>query len=120
MGSLTCREEKGGGAVGGGEVPGRGGGLAGARRLEDLARDPPCLRWVLFEVRRETLVDEALHDPLDLGVAQLPLGLSLDLRVRNLDADDRAEPLPRVLALEGLRPVPQEAVGARVGVQAPR
>ena len=45
-------------------------------------------RRVLFEVGAELVVEDRLDDALDLGVAELGLGLPFELRVRNLDADD--------------------------------
>ena len=39
----------------------------------------------------ELLVDHALHEALGLGVAELGLGLTFELRLRKLDADDRGQ-----------------------------
>src|SRR5438045_529262 len=44
-------------------------------------------------------LDEALH----FAVAELGLGLTLELGLRHLDADDRRQPLAHVLALQALR-----------------
>ncbi len=53
---------------------------------------------VLFEELAELVVDDLGDDPLDLAVAQLGLGLPLELRVGHADADDRGEPFLEVLA----------------------
>ena len=89
-------------ALAAGEVARLARRLARARGVEDLPRDPLRVLRVLLEEGREPLVDQALDDPLDLGVAELALRLALELRVRDLDADDRAQPLAAVLPLEAL------------------
>ena len=76
--------------------------LAGARRVDGLADDPLGDRRVLFEVRAELVVDDRLDDALDLGVAELGLGLAFELRLRNLDADDRGQPFADVVAGDAL------------------
>ena len=52
----------------------------------------------------------SLHDPLDealgLGVAELGLGLALELRLAELDRDDRGQALADVVAGEVRRPSP--------------
>ena len=73
-------------------------------------------RGILFEIRAELVVDDGLDDPLDLGVAELGLGLPLELRVRNLDADDAGEPLADVVAGDALLQILREVVFRRVGV----
>src|SRR5215207_609690 len=62
----------------------------------------------------------ALHEALDLGVPELGLGLSLELRVPHLDRDDGREPLPYVVAGEVLLLLFEEPLPARVGVYSPR
>src|SRR5206468_11277350 len=72
--------------------------LPGARRrhhlLDDLAGD----RRVLLEELAQALADDALDRPLDLAVAQLGLGLALELRVLHLDRDHRRQAFAHVLA----------------------
>ena len=68
----------------------------------------------------ELVVDDRLDDALDLGVAELGLGLAFELRMRNLDADDRGEPLADVLAGDALLQVLREVVLRRVGVDRAR
>ena len=46
----------------------------------------------------ELLVDHALHEALGLGVAELGLGLALELRLAELDRDDRGQALAHVVA----------------------
>jgi hypothetical protein len=62
-------------------------GLAGPRRIDRLADDALGHRRCLFEILPELVVDDRLDDALDLGVAEFRLGLTFELRLRNLDAD---------------------------------
>ena len=84
---------------------GRGRAPCGRR----CARPPPCTRLagdvlalagVLLEPLAELVVDDLLHERLRLGVAELGLGLALELRLAQLDDDDRGEALADVLAGE--------------------
>ena len=65
-----------------------------------LARDLLALGRVLLEPLTELVVDDLLHERLRLGVAELGLGLALELRLGQLDADDRGEALADVVAGE--------------------
>ena len=94
-----------------GGFPRMGGGDA-------LGHDRPRHRGILLEERAEALVDQRLHDALHFRVAQLGLGLALELRLRDLDRDDRGEPFLGVVAAEFY--VLEHAVPLRVGVDAPR
>ena len=78
-----------------------------ARRLaRPRGRRPPCvtisprLGRVLLEELGQALVDGRLDEALDRRVAELGLGLALELRVGDLHGDDRGEALAHVLALE--------------------
>ena len=73
---------------------------AGRRRPLRLARDLLALARVLLEPLAEAVVDDLLHEGLRLGVAELGLGLALELRVGELDADDRDQALTDVVAGE--------------------
>jgi hypothetical protein len=55
-------------------------------------------RRVLVEVLAERLGDRRLDLALDLGVAELRLRLALELRIGELDADDRGQALADVVA----------------------
>ncbi len=46
------------------------------------------------------LIDQDLHQALDVAVAELGLGLALELGVGELHAHDGGEALPDVFALE--------------------
>ena len=76
---------------------------------------------VLFEERAELVVDDRLDDALDLGVAELGLGLAFELRIRDLDADDRGHAFADVVAADRrVFQVLREVVGVRVGVDRAR
>src|SRR5918998_2193140 len=76
-----------------GRVTRLGGGDALADDLVGLGR-------VLLEPVAQLLVGGLLHQRLDRGVAQLGLGLPLELRVAQADRDDRRDALADVLARE--------------------
>ncbi len=98
-----------------GSAPGLAGGLAGPGGVDGLLDDLLGDRRVLLEVGRELLVDDGLDDALDLGVAELGLGLALELRVGELDERTAVRP-SRVVAGECLAEVLEEVVAAGVGV----
>src|SRR6185295_8005557 len=81
-----------------GQVPGLARGLARVRGLDALVDDSPSLPRVLLEVGRELVVDDLLDPPLDVRRDQLVLGLRGELRIFDLDRDDRGQPLANVLA----------------------
>ena len=74
--------------------------LARARGVDGLADDALGDGGILFEELTELVVDDRLDDALDLGVAELRLGLALELRLRNLDADDAGQTLADVVAAD--------------------
>ena len=57
-----------------------------------------ALGGVLLEPGAELVVDDPLHEALGLGVAELGLGLALELRLGELDRDDRGQALADVVA----------------------
>ena len=57
---------------------------------------------VLFEEGHQLLGNHRVHQRTHFAVAQLGLGLALELRFLQLDRDNRGQTLARVLALEGL------------------
>src|SRR6478752_5666271 len=73
------------------------------------------LRGVALQPVAERVGDDALHEALGLGVAQLGLGLSLELRLAELDRDDRGQALADVVTgdpvLGLLHQAPLEAPG---------
>ena len=75
---------------------------------------------VLLEELGELVVDDLGDDPLDLAVAQLRLGLALELRVGHADADDRRQALLEVLAGDRQVFVLGRRGRLRVVVQGPR
>ena len=83
-----------------GEVARLAGGDARRGRIDGLAGDLLALRRVLLEPLAELVVDDLLHEGLHLGVAELGLGLALELRLGHLHADDGGEALADVVAAE--------------------
>ena len=79
---------------------------AGPRRVRRLGDDRLGRVRVLLEPAPEVLVRRALDERADLGVAELGLGLPLELRIGEPHRDDRGEPLAHVVALERRRPSP--------------
>src|SRR5688572_10772984 len=97
------------------------GGLTGACGIDGLGDDALGHRRVLFQVGAELVVDDRLDDTLDLGVAQLRLRLPLELRPRDLDADDRHQAFADVVAADvGVFQVLRHVVLADVGVDRAR
>ena len=70
-----------------GEVPGLAGGHPRLAGLDRLSRDLAALAGVRLEPGPELLEDHGLDHRLGLCVAQLGLGLALELRLSQLDAD---------------------------------
>src|SRR4029450_7608525 len=63
-----------------------------------LADDLAALLRVLLEPLAELVVDHLLDERLGFGVAELGLGLALELRLGELDGDDRGQGLPAGVA----------------------
>ena len=84
--------------------------------VHDLAR----LGRVLLEELAEQAVDGLLDQSLDPGVAELGLGLALELRLGELHRDHRGQALADVLAAEVLVLLLEHALVAGVGVEGPR
>ena len=79
------------------EVAGFARGFAGAGGVDRLVDDLAGDGRVLLEEGAQPLVDEGLHDAGDIGI-QLALGLSFELRLRQLHADDRDQAFADVVA----------------------
>ena len=92
--------------------------------IDDLRDDRLGNARILFEEARQLLVDDAFDDASDLTCPELRLRLSLELRLRNLDRNDRAESFAQILARDGRRIVlalpAALAVGRDVSVQRAR
>src|SRR5262249_60149466 len=73
--------------------------LARTRGLDDLLGDAPGVLRVLFEVIAEALVDHLLDPGLHVRGDQLVLGLRGELRIADLDRDDRRETFADVVTL---------------------
>ena len=81
-----------------GEVAGLARGESGGGGVDGLADDDLALGRIALEPGGELVVDDLLHEAARLGVAELRLRLALELRLRELDGDDRGEALADVLA----------------------
>ena len=93
------------------------GGLPGLGRQHRAGADLPGVRGVLLQPGSEALGDRVADEPLHLGVDQLLLGLVVELRIGDLDRNDRGESLPQVLP--GGRDVLEQVVLAGVPVDDP-
>src|SRR6476620_3050323 len=91
--------------------------LARSRGVDCLLKDPPPLARVLLEELAQLAIDRLLDEPLDRRVAELGLGLALELRIAKLHRDDRGEALADVLAAQIGVLLLQQAILVRVGVQ---
>ena len=72
---------------------------------------------VFLKILAQRLVHKAGDQRLDVGVAQLGLGLALELRLLQFHADDRDQTLAHVGAFEVVVLILQNAFGARVLVE---
>ena len=68
------------------------------RRGDGLIDNGLCLCRVGIKPVIDVLVDRALHKAFDLGVAQLGLGLTLELRVAHLDRNNGGQAFAAVIA----------------------
>src|SRR5207253_3769433 len=96
------------------------GGLPGARGRDRLLDDLLRVGRVLFHELAEPRVHRRLDEAGDRRVPELRLRLALELRVLQLDRDDRCEPLAPVLPLEAVLLLLEQALVARVLVQCAR
>ena len=75
---------------------------------------------MLLEIRRELLVDHGLDRALDFGVAELGLGLTLELRLADFHRQNRGQSLTHVVTTQREVGLPERAVLRRVGVDRAR
>ena len=80
---------------------GRFAGLGGAQTL---CGDQLGDRGIFLEELVQAVVDDRGDDPLDLAVAQLGFGLSLELRIGQSDGNDRGQPFAEVVPLRDVSP----------------
>ena len=102
-----------------GQVTRLAGRVAGPGGVDRLGQDAAGVRRVLLEEVAEPPVDDLLDQPLDRRVAELALGLPLELRVGELHRDHRGQTLADVLAGEVLVLLLEQAAVACDGVQGP-
>ncbi|MGX1476000.1 UNVERIFIED_CONTAM: hypothetical protein RKD50_004808 [Streptomyces canus] len=96
------------------QVTGLAGRHARGGRLDALADDVRGLDGVAVQPVGEVLVDDLLDEGLHLGVAQLGLGLALELRLAQLHRDDRGQTLADVITREVVVLLTQQLLVARV------
>src|SRR5205814_2952434 len=96
------------------EVPGLARRFSCAGRGQALLDDPASVGWALVQVLGDAFRDRSLHLALDLGVAELGLGLAFELWLQQLDADHGREPFTNVLAREVARAFADDAGAFRV------
>src|SRR6201999_2360755 len=99
------------------EVAGLASGRARLCRRDRLADDRPRVGRVLLEELGELLVDDRRDEALHARVAELRLGLALELRIGQLGRDDRRQTLADVLAREVVVALLELALLARVAVE---
>jgi hypothetical protein len=98
------------------EVLGLAGRFARAGGVDGLADDLAGDRRIFLEVSSQRFVDGGFDHALHFTVAQLGLGLTLELRIADLHADDRREPFADIVSGEGFRLFLQQIVGVGVRV----
>ena len=120
VGQLARQGEPVEGALAQDQVAGLAGGLAGAGRGQALLDDPPAVAGILLEVLDQAVGEDRLDLALDLGAAQLGLGLALELRLGQLDADHGRQALADVVAAQVRVGVLEDARLARPVVEGAR
>src|SRR5450432_2149555 len=83
-----------------GQIASLARGDARARRLNALADDLFAFSRILLEPLAELVVARRLHEALDLSVAELGLGLALELRIGQLHRDDAGETFAHIFAAQ--------------------
>src|SRR6266545_2342308 len=103
-----------------GELACFAGRLAGLRGAHALVRDLARGGRILLEGLGEAIVDDLLHEPLNLGIPELRLRLPLELRIGDADGDDRGQSLAHVVARDRALERLQIALGLRITRQLAR
>ena len=83
-----------------GQLAGLAGGLTGPRGAYAAIQNDPRNGGILAQIGGELVVYQTVHNTAHFAVAQLRLGLPLELRLYQLHADDRRDAFPHVLALQ--------------------
>ena len=93
-----------------GQLPRLAGGVAGNRRLDAFLDDLLRRGRMFFQVRGKAVADHRLHHAADIAVAELLLGLALELGIGYDHAHDGGDAFPRVVAGYGHLEVLQQVV----------
>ena len=83
------------------ELTGLAGAFAGLGRQQPLLHDDLRRLRVLFQVRGQVIAHGRVDDAFDFAVAQLGLGLALELRLGHAERDDGRQALAAVVAAGG-------------------
>src|SRR6476661_1419439 len=102
------------------EIASLAGRLAGSRGREALLDDAATVGGVLVEVLAEAVRDGGLDLALHLSVPELGLGLTLELRIGQLHADDGRQAFANVIAGQVAVAVLEDAGSARPVVERAR
>ncbi len=101
------------------QFPGFASCLARASCFRSLEDNLFRHRRIFLEKIPQLLVEHCFNETFDLAVAQLCLCLALELRIRQLDRDDRGQPLSHIIAGQAAFHIFQQVVGGRVVVHGP-
>ena len=102
------------------QVAGLARRFARPRRFDRLGQNPARHRRILLQESAQAFVDGGFDHSLDFAVPQLGFGLSFELGIPQLDADNRHQSFAHILAGRILLQILQQIVGLRVGIDRAR
>ena len=88
------------GRLSSGQVPGLSGCLPCPLGQNGFFQDHLGYRRILLQENHQLLGNHVVHGSPSLAVAKLLLSLSLELGLRDLDADDRSQTLPDIVSVQ--------------------
>ncbi|KAF5036929.1 hypothetical protein DSECCO2_569990 [anaerobic digester metagenome] len=98
VGQLAGQRVVGQGSLAAHQFLGAAGGVAGSGGVHGLVDDQPGVLGVFAKVHVQLVVHDAGNQARDFAVAQLGLGLALELGLRQLDGHHRGQALAHVIA----------------------